>query len=174
MTAVGEPVRLIEPGATVFSAAEIRVVRCFLLCTCCGQFHSVCCFKGLMQTQMPSQSCVMRHARRLARHDSECSCHSPAGRCPSRQHGRGCLCQLRQSGDGLSPGDTGLRGTLTACLARCRNVDLHHMLHQRTITGYSCRWSWPTCGHSTRRRRRARSTHSPGSRAPCTSTMCRR
>lgn len=39
MTAIGEPVRLIEPGATVFSAAEIRVVRYFLLCTCCGQLH---------------------------------------------------------------------------------------------------------------------------------------
>jgi hypothetical protein len=36
------------------------------------------------------------------------------------------------------------------------------------------RWSWRTCGRSTRRHRRARSTRFPGNRGPCTSTMCRR
>jgi hypothetical protein len=43
MTAVGEPVRLIEPGVTVFSAAEIRVVRNFLVVTYSRQRQAFCC-----------------------------------------------------------------------------------------------------------------------------------
>lgn len=46
MTAVADPVRLIEPGATVFSAAEIRVVRSHTHLLCAAS-HSLLRMKVL-------------------------------------------------------------------------------------------------------------------------------
>ena len=161
-------VRHIEQGETVFSAAELHVVRARLLCRGppSSQALKLSCWQAVvpigrvpLDILLPYYSLVTRHRQVRAADQFPGAAAQPAGEAARAQRWsmRACTADTSEARPALST-HTRVHEAPPACVC----------VYQTCTRRWSCR----SCAASTRSRARAPSPSCPGRRAPCTSASC--